>query len=355
MQFALLNNRLIMANSRLHKNADYRCPFCHHRVVLRGSFHRRTYFAHYHYSKNCGGQTYEHRLGKLQLARFFRDAHFKVRIEKDLPSINQRPDLMVNWSVVEFQCSPISAKRLKSRNNGYHSLNLPVIWVLGSPYQKRQLGSSYVSRFVNYSIHLGFFLLFWRVESNCLEVRYSLREISGYLRYRIRLVRSYSELKKFVRSVKLIRPSLNYVHKIKAEIQLNQHRLFHGNRELVDLQCRLNSRYHSPLCCPLICHVPLIMPPLFKKEALLWRIWIIILLKPSVNVKKVYQAANRQLKLPLNFCQIRNLNSIYWLEFNNFLKLLIRNNFLVVKNQIVVKWRSPKWFINIKDKLNSFS
>lgn len=122
------------------KNCSYYCPVCKQLLKFCHGKYKQAYFAHLNKDCQLGGpETNEHLLGKRQLLNWALDHQWKASLEEYLPNISQRPDLLVfhngRQTVIEFQCSPLSIKRLTERNTGYRQLNLDFYWYLGSPYK----------------------------------------------------------------------------------------------------------------------------------------------------------------------------------------------------------------------------
>lgn len=118
----------------------YQCPECMNTVVCCHGQHKQPYFAHLNGNHEHGGpETQEHILGKKQIWEWLSCKDWSVQMEQYLPQIQQRPDIMAKRKqqqfIIEFQCSPISVKRLVLRNNGYRQMGIPFYWYLGSPYQ----------------------------------------------------------------------------------------------------------------------------------------------------------------------------------------------------------------------------
>lgn len=104
----------------------------------------RPHFAHYK-NEACNifseGETAEHIQGKLDLLRLFEKEKHQVELEGYLPTLKQRPDLLVNklWAV-EFQCSQIPIQKMMERTIGYLQAGYKVLWILGDQFEyKKQL------------------------------------------------------------------------------------------------------------------------------------------------------------------------------------------------------------------------
>lgn len=133
---------LVLAINAQHKGS-YICPECHETLVLRHGQSTIAHFAH-RPGSTCSlgaGETEEHLLGKQQIFQWAKDHYWKPALEQYLPTIQQRPDILINFHgqriALEFQCSPLSINRLCERNAGYHRLGIRYRWLLGSPYLRK--------------------------------------------------------------------------------------------------------------------------------------------------------------------------------------------------------------------------
>ncbi|QNN75104.1 hypothetical protein H9L19_06950 [Weissella diestrammenae] len=147
------------------KKQNYFCPACRQRVCLRLGQIRVQHFSHVQIM-TCRamseGESVEHLFGKLQLHTYFVSLGYQVTLEKFLPAIQQRPDLVVESQgrcfIIEFQCAPISFETIKKRNTGYARIGLQVFWILGTPYQKQNLRQTTMAKFAQIQQnHLGFY------------------------------------------------------------------------------------------------------------------------------------------------------------------------------------------------------
>ncbi|QBP17886.1 competence protein CoiA [Acetilactobacillus jinshanensis] len=358
MKFAMYNHKII--STQLAKgHLRYKCPFCGKRMVYHNSTnHHSAYFSHVltDNSFNNPGETSEHLAGKQQLYQFFKTKDNSVVIEKYLPKINQWPDLMVNNTVIEFQCSPISVQKLRQIIAGYTSLGIKSWWILGSPYQKRRLRPKYIAKFLNYSSRLGFFMLYWKISQKCLEIHYQQCECGSRIFYRTRRIFTYAELINFINYTRIKSRAITYsrwLGLVSHEIHVNQQRLFHGDLQIMRIQQMLGTRHNTIMGCPIICHLPVYTYPIFKKRYLLWRILILLLMNKYSDLQKIYQVANSKLVLPLSFCQINNYQSLYKRAFDKYVALLIQHHYLEVSpdHKKITRFKQPRWFNSYYDKI----
>ncbi|MDR3241526.1 MAG: hypothetical protein LBT37_05090 [Lactobacillaceae bacterium] len=152
-------NKLIQADDA-KRGIPYFCPSCRQAVTVRQGEIKIKHYAHRDLTE-CDtlaeGESVEHLQGKIQLRDYFEQQGYTVELETYLPQLKQRPDLLVKKAgrdfVIEYQCAPISINRLKERNVGYASMHLPVLWVLGAPYQQKQLAGATQAKFA--TLHHG--------------------------------------------------------------------------------------------------------------------------------------------------------------------------------------------------------
>lgn len=153
MIIAFDDKKQYICANRAIKSQKYCCPGCQEQVILKVGDVNQPHFAHYSgtvcatFTEN---ETAQHLSGKLQLAEKFKK-YGHVQIEAVLPEINQRPDILITLKerkvAVEYQCSPISQKRLDERNAGYSSQNIQVIWILGQNYFEKSMTQKSIIKF----------------------------------------------------------------------------------------------------------------------------------------------------------------------------------------------------------------
>ncbi|MFV0560065.1 MAG: competence protein CoiA [Enterococcus sp.] len=172
------NSRLIDARdletNDLVRNTYY-CPACASEVILKNGLKRVTHFAHKRMN-TCSafseGETEEH----LELKRLF-SRWFVLELEKYIPTLKQRPDgLIENQLALEIQCSPLSAKRFIERTKGYQTVGLPVWWIVGSRFFRKNTYSQLTYLASGFDRCRGIY--FWQVdwERRILTLVYQVRE-----------------------------------------------------------------------------------------------------------------------------------------------------------------------------------
>jgi len=121
----------------IKKLGPFKCPICKNEVLLKSGMKRRAHFAHISVSEceNARKESKEHYDGKYDLYGYFRRIGGKVTIEKYLQSIQQRPDILVEFNkyeiCIEYQCSIIPLQQIIDRTKSYHDISLKVLWILG--------------------------------------------------------------------------------------------------------------------------------------------------------------------------------------------------------------------------------
>ncbi|MGE8205227.1 competence protein CoiA [Heyndrickxia sp. NPDC080065] len=128
-----------------YKRYSFYCPQCREKVILKTGIYKIPHFAHQPLSNCVSSSEPEseiHLQGKIDLYSWLSKRGMDIEMEKYLPRIKQRPDLLVKRNgrvyAFEFQCSSIPVKEMISRSSGYASCDIIPIWILGGePYQKK--------------------------------------------------------------------------------------------------------------------------------------------------------------------------------------------------------------------------
>lgn len=121
------------------------CPVCKEHVIIKAGNIVLAHFAHLPKS-NCpyssGGEGPYHEQGKSMIFQWLERQRFHVQMEAYLPSIQQRPDILLDFhgrkTAIEYQCARLSQKEFLKRNSGYRSLNITPLWILGGNRMKRK-------------------------------------------------------------------------------------------------------------------------------------------------------------------------------------------------------------------------
>ncbi|MBD8003849.1 competence protein CoiA [Bacillus norwichensis] len=131
---------------QLRKQQFY-CPICTEPLILKAGHVRIPHFSHRDHSE-CINTASEpesprHLKGKLDLFKWCRSNQLSAHLERYLPEIRQRPDLLIEKSgrrfAVEFQCTPISVQNVERRSLQYLLSDITPIWIVGGqPFHKRR-------------------------------------------------------------------------------------------------------------------------------------------------------------------------------------------------------------------------
>jgi len=155
-----MNSKGILINAcEAEIKEAYYCCHCFKQVKLI-STDSRIYFRHHNEVDNEINERSIHKNGKELIATEIKK--FKtnsVETEFFLPEINQRPDIFVNRRVAfEYQCAKINVKTLSERVDGYRSLKIKNIWIIGGDYLDTKVRKEHL-KFIRYNNKWGFHLL----------------------------------------------------------------------------------------------------------------------------------------------------------------------------------------------------
>ena len=140
--FAYENERLIRA-SFAQKGKDYTCPECKERVRLRGGRARQLHFFHPNPKITCANHRKSpiHLQTQLRLAQIFSSS----QMEYYFSEINRFADLADHKSklIFEVQCSPISLREVRARQEAYAKTGYFLVWILHEKnFNKRYLSDA---------------------------------------------------------------------------------------------------------------------------------------------------------------------------------------------------------------------
>ncbi|KZE63430.1 hypothetical protein AWM68_15570 [Fictibacillus phosphorivorans] len=119
-----------------NKEGGLLCPVCQSKVIPKCGMKKTWHFAHRSYEECAGfheAETNYHMLGKKGLYKWLIALSEEPIVEFYLRDIAQRPDLFLSKHnhAIEFQCASISQDQLRSRIQGYQSLNIQSDWIFG--------------------------------------------------------------------------------------------------------------------------------------------------------------------------------------------------------------------------------
>lgn len=119
----------------LKEQKHFFCPGCGAAMILKAGDVKIPHFAHRSLvgcDRSSEPETPLHIKGKLLLHQFFSEKNQHPELEKYLPSIKQRADVLVGSRyAIEFQCSAISPADIAARTEGYALAALKAVWIRG--------------------------------------------------------------------------------------------------------------------------------------------------------------------------------------------------------------------------------
>lgn len=145
----------------LRSRTTFYCPTCSLPVIVKAGPQTIPHFAHVskqYCPANEGGEGPYHERGKLMLFTWLKEQGYQVMLEPYVPSINQRPDLLLiinNKKIaIEYQCARIPSDIIQARCHGYLQAGITPIWILGANLLKRKGGNHVkINGFVQQFIH----------------------------------------------------------------------------------------------------------------------------------------------------------------------------------------------------------
>ncbi|SDQ88827.1 competence protein CoiA [Virgibacillus salinus] len=123
----------------LKEREEFSCPTCNEPVMMKAGTQMIPHFAH-HSKNNCpsseGGEGAYHERGKMLLYQWLKHQQLTVQLEAYLPAIRQRPDILISINnklvAIEYQCARVPVEQIRERNEGYLSVGITPIWILGA-------------------------------------------------------------------------------------------------------------------------------------------------------------------------------------------------------------------------------
>lgn len=171
----------------MRSSQKFTCPDCGNTLLLKVGDIKIPHFAHKSHS-DCESsgepESLLHLQGKVLLHQFFTNKNFPVELEKYVPEIRQRADLLVDGqTVIEFQCSPISATDVLRRSAAYSGMGLNPTWIFG--IKEKPADSIQIIRLMEYQKEMlirqgrSKFLLLLNPEAGQFNYYSNLFHISG--------------------------------------------------------------------------------------------------------------------------------------------------------------------------------
>ncbi|WP_461239705.1 competence protein CoiA [Paucilactobacillus sp. N302-9] len=332
---------MIHANEAILKKTYY-CPVCQEHVFLKAGQIKMKHFAHQRGSQcvDAEPESVEHFLGKEQLFYWAKCQNYSPKYEVYFPEIKQRADLIFRINerpvAIEFQCSPLSIEQLDMRNKGYRQINIPVYWVLGAPYQNKQLSHAKISQFTQ-CFNNQPQILFWNTKIEQFEF-YSYQH-TDWMRS---LARKTSAKKILIEQTKSIQTRL-----MTREVSL---------KPLVQM---CYQQRHNLAGMPLVAHVAQSSWPWTKELETIWRVKVLLALE----------------RLPHSFSWTRS----HWLEWlfgavedawhsfpcllnaqamitvqvlQPFTHAMLEQNILKQNHDQILIAHHPRWFVSATEKLD---
>lgn len=137
------------------------CPTCHEQVIVRAGPQTIPHFAHKSKSKcplSEGGESVYHEKGKFLLYRWLASQGLDVELEHYLPSIQQRPDILLTVSnkriAIEYQCARIPIQTVHKRIKGYCREGITPIWIMSAKlFRRKRHNTIKIDSFLQQFIH----------------------------------------------------------------------------------------------------------------------------------------------------------------------------------------------------------
>ncbi|WP_086444130.1 competence protein CoiA [Candidatus Enterococcus lemimoniae] len=162
------------------KTENYFCPACDHPVRIKNGKVKVPHFSHYNQS-TCSvyseGETIEHLTLKKMFVRWCEQEDLSYELEKYLPALHQRPDILIGNIAVEIQCSSLSTSRLVERTRSYQEHGYIPLWICGNKlFSKHHSLNELAKNLCCYSEKLGFYLWSADWEQAELTVHFHIEE-----------------------------------------------------------------------------------------------------------------------------------------------------------------------------------
>ncbi|RZI48934.1 competence protein CoiA [Lactococcus kimchii] len=183
------NKKLInlLENRPESLKGKYFCPACRSELSLKNGAIKTPHFAHKSLQA-CDlaleNESAQHLGLKKELYEWFKQDE-KVEIERYLPALNQRPDLLVNDKIaIEIQCSYLSLKRLKERSENYRQHGYRVLWLMGKDLWMQERLTELQKNLLYFSENRGFYYWELDLEKQKLRLKSLIHEdLQGHLLY----------------------------------------------------------------------------------------------------------------------------------------------------------------------------
>ncbi|MCL0329876.1 competence protein CoiA [Apilactobacillus xinyiensis] len=342
------NGKFVVASKNL-MSKNYHCISCKACVFLKSGNINSAHFAHYSKSKcniiEMENESSEHIMGKLGILKFISEKN--GILEYYLPTIKQRPDIMFDCNVIEFQCSPISNQRLIERNNGYNKLKLNPCWILGSNYYKNRFQNS-TKKFYSYCRNLGFYVLFWNVGNSQLILNYQINAVDGKIISKEKRFIKFNHYIMFKNKNKL--NSINLNNSLVGSLKRMEKQLLYKNLSYQHMQDVCYKNGFNLLTCSLDFYIPRVTIPVYKVNPVFVRIHILNVLDNSSKLFIIEYVISQfvwQSLVPSNI-----IKQFISKLVDNYLEFLINRGYVSKLNEHYILNTIPKEFPNFYEKIN---
>ncbi|MGP4041163.1 competence protein CoiA [Gracilibacillus sp. D59] len=125
------------------RKQQFFCPACKEPLMIKAGLKNTPHFAHYSKS-NCAlsGEGSYHENGKKDIYLWLSDQGYQVQLEHYFPDIKQRADVFLEMKkkriAIEYQCAAITIQEICRRTEGYRSIGVIPIWILGANKLQRK-------------------------------------------------------------------------------------------------------------------------------------------------------------------------------------------------------------------------
>ncbi|MFC7321222.1 competence protein CoiA [Halobacillus campisalis] len=268
---------------QLKKESSFYCPTCKEPLIVKSGSSTTPHFAHFPSStceiKNRGESEY-HESGKWLLYKWLSSQGFKVEVEKFLPGIQQRPDLLfiVNSKkvAVEFQCATIPVSVIQKRTEGFRKEGIFPLWILGKNQLKRKgefnLILNGLHKSIVYKIHGQYRMYFLDVNAKAIIETHTLgsysssKHFAAFKNYRLHSS-SFPQL--FTPSVS----SVESLYPLWEQVLYRYRTIYRKHASSREKQWRqslyLKSLHYSLI--PSLCYLPVQGQVLAKVEPYIWQ------------------------------------------------------------------------------------
>ncbi|MFT8324715.1 competence protein CoiA [Oenococcus sicerae] len=358
----LIKNQTLVEADHAKRDELFSCPACQSIVTLRHGQIKIPYFAHLA-NANCQvfseNESQLHLKAKKELKAQAEAAGYTATLEKRLPDISQRADLVIENDLgqkmaIEYQQSPLSLQRLRERNAGYAKIALPVVWILGPNYVRAILKQRTVFKFSDAQNRLFY-------ADASIEKIHLLTDFRKMDHTKLAMARTKLSLKNCLDYLLASRPNPCKSSYFKKPVRQKQMMINELHRLQQDAMCKrlpveivqLTYEQHKNLvCAPTIIHL--------GSQAGLsvtnwqWRLSLILrLIEVGEGHLTTIDRLLKQFSSETYFYPRMVKNAF---AKNAFLKLLSEfedANIISLKKAYVLVKHLPKWFSSYEQKLNS--